>query len=117
MARPSKQTIDIVNKLEYAFSIGATIEEACFYADISRQSFYNWKLIDPQLFDRFESLKLRPILQARETVAKALKTNPNIAFKFLERKRKEEFGLKDERIANDSQAIVTQLMKNFIEPN
>jgi hypothetical protein len=39
--RPSEFTDEVVKKLEESFAIDATVEEACFYANISRQSYYN----------------------------------------------------------------------------
>lgn len=53
MARPTKLNELTVKKLEEAFLIGATVEEACFYADISKQTYYNWSKENPELFDRF----------------------------------------------------------------
>jgi hypothetical protein len=41
IGRPVEFTADVVKKLEEAFSIDATVEEACFYANISRQTYYN----------------------------------------------------------------------------
>lgn len=82
---------DVVNKLEEAFAIDASIEEACFYANISRQSYYNNVKDGSELFDRFQALRNKPVLKARQTVVKSL-DDPNHAFKYLERKKKKEFG-------------------------
>ncbi|MDD5068076.1 MAG: hypothetical protein PHN89_00545 [Candidatus Pacebacteria bacterium] len=94
--RPSKMTPEVVKKLEEAFSIGASVSEACFYADISRETYYQWIKNNPELADRFEALKNKPILKARQTVVKALETDPDIALKYLERKRKDEFSPRQE---------------------
>ena len=83
--------VDVVNKLEEAFAIDASIEEACFYANISRQSYYNNVKEGSELFDRFQALRNKPVLKARQTVVKSL-DDPNHAFKYLERKKKKEFG-------------------------
>ena len=89
--RKTKLTKEVVKKLEEAFAIDATVEEACFYADISRETYYNWIKVHKQLFDRFEALRNRPVLTARTTVANAIKTDPEMAMKYLERKKKGEF--------------------------
>ena len=88
--RPA-EFVEVVNKLEEAFAIDASIEEACFYANISRQSYYNNVKEGSELFDRFQALRNKPVLKARQTVVKSL-DDPNHAFKYLERKKKKEFG-------------------------
>lgn len=95
MARPSKQTPESVKKLEEAFAMDATVEEACFYAGISRQAYYEWIKESPELGDRFEALRNNPVLKARKTVVESL-NNPDYAFRYLERKKKDEFAVKTE---------------------
>lgn len=92
MARPTKLTKTVVKKFEEAFVLGASIEEACFYADITKQTYYNWKDENPELLDRFEALKQSPVLKARKAVVEGLEGNPNLALRYLERKLKGEFG-------------------------
>lgn len=89
--RPPKITKDVLNKLEEAFAIGASDEEACFYADISHQTLYNYQNKHPMYVERKEALKQRPILAARRSVVSNLQSDPDLAFRFLERKRRKEF--------------------------
>lgn len=89
--RPSLLTPDTVRKLEEVFAIDGTVEEACFYAEISRDTYYRWIKENPALSDRFEALRQKPVLKARETIIKDLK-NPAGAQWYLSRKRKSEFG-------------------------
>jgi len=122
--RPTKLNKEVVKKLEEAFSIDATVVEACFYADISRETFYNWMKADKRLFDRLESLRARPILTARTTVCNAIKTDADMAMKYLERKSKAEFSPRIEtdnknrevfdESANEIKNILEELRK---EPN
>ncbi len=86
-----KMTDAIVGKLEYAFSIDATISEGCSYAGISRDTYYEWIKNNKELSDRFEQLRLKPIFEARITLIKGIKNNPELALKYLERKRRSEF--------------------------
>jgi hypothetical protein len=96
MSRPSKKSDELVGKLEYAFSIGASIEEACFYADIHKDTYYEWTKKDQKLSDRFEALRHKPIFEARETVMKGVRRDPRIALDYLSRKKKDEFSTKVE---------------------
>lgn len=89
--RPTVMTQDTVNKLEYAFSIGASAEEATHYAGISRQTFYVWLKEHPEYSDRIEDLRMKPVLKARVTLFNSL-NDPHHAKWYLKKKRTEEFG-------------------------
>jgi hypothetical protein len=93
--RPSEMSEEKVKKLEEVFAIDGTVEEACFYADISKTTYYNWLEKNPYLVDRFEALRQRPFLKARQTISKSL-DQPEHAKWYLERKKKKEFGYRME---------------------
>lgn len=90
--RPTVMTPETVNKLEQAFAIDATVEEACSYADISRETFYNYLQKTPKFSDRIADLRLRPVLAARQRVVKGVTENYGNAMDYLKRKKKLEFG-------------------------
>ena len=94
--RPTLMTDETLKKLEEAFALGCTDSEACFYADISHQTLYNYQEKHPEFVERKEALKQRPILQARQTVIANLKSDVKNAQWFLERKAKNEFSAKQE---------------------
>ena len=91
MARPTVVTPEVLLKLEQAFAIDCTVEEACSYADISQSTFFLYQQNNPEFSERIAELRQRPVLKARQTVVTAL-SDPSHAFKYLERKRKKEFG-------------------------
>jgi len=105
MARPVEFDAETVRKLEEAFSIDATVEEACFYADISRQSYYDHVKAKPELFDRFTALRQRPVLKARQTLVKSL-DNPDHAKWYIERKKKAEFSTRSEHTGADGEQLL-----------
>lgn len=86
--RPSKITPQMVQKLEEAFALDCTINEACFYAGIAKQTYYNWTEADPELLDRLTALRNKPVLIARQSVVTGMQRDPALALKYLERKRK-----------------------------
>ena len=90
----SKLTDQAVKKLEEAFSIDASIGEACYYAGISRQTYYNWIEENPELFDKFERLRSIPVLKARFEVVRGIEGDKHFAFQYLKSKQKGEFGEK-----------------------
>lgn len=91
IGRPTVMTEDVLHKLEEAFALGCTDLEACLYADISKTVLYNYQKEHPEFVERKEELKEKPVLKARTTVVKSL-DDPNHAFKYLERKKRGEFG-------------------------
>jgi hypothetical protein len=88
--RPTVIDEVVLRKLDEAFSIGATDNEACLYADISPRALYSYQDKHPEFKQRKDLLKEKPILKARTTVINSL-NDPEIAFRYLERKRKDEF--------------------------
>ena len=97
-------TPETIGKLEQAFAIDATVEEACSYADISRDAFYDYLKKEPTFSDRIEDLRQRPILKARQTIVKSL-DNPQHAQWYISRKRKKEFAERIEQTGADGGAI------------
>lgn len=102
--RPTVMTPTVIAKLETAFSLDSTVLEACFYAGISKDSYYDFLKDNPEYSDRFEALRNKPVLKARETVYKALGT-PQYATWYLERKAKKEFATRTEHTGAEGEAL------------
>lgn len=97
MARPTIVTEDVVAKLEEAFKIGATPTEACNYANISRDAYYDRLKKDQTFSDRMDSAKEWPILAMKKVVVqKAVGGDEKSAMWYLERKKKDEFAPRQE---------------------
>jgi hypothetical protein len=88
--RPTKLTPEVRQKIEQAAALDATVKEICFYADISRETYYQWMKEDPAFSDRIEALRAKPMLKARETIVKSLE-DPTHAFRYAEKKGGGEF--------------------------
>lgn len=94
--RPAVLTPEALQLLKDAFMLGCTDEEACLRADISTSTLYNYQKANPSFLDKKQLWKQNPILLARETTVRGLKRDHNHALRFLERKKKDEFSLKQE---------------------
>lgn len=94
--RPTKMGDSTLQKLREAFLMGCTDVEACLFADISPATLYNYQVANPEYLEQKQAWKENPILTARKTVVEALPEDKELAFKFLERKRRDEFGPKQE---------------------
>lgn len=99
--KPKLDDIETIRKLEEVFKIDWTIGEACYYAGISVDTYYRLLSLKPELSERFTRLRNMPTLLARQTLVKSLHTDSNIAMKYLERKKKDEFSTRTETTGKD----------------
>ncbi len=92
--RPTVFDQDTVRKLEQAFAMGCTVEEACYISGVSRSAYYKRLDDDIHFMDKMERAKLFMIIQARHTVYKAIQAGDvKTSMWLLERKRGDEFGV------------------------
>lgn len=111
--QPTVMTESKVKELEDAFSWGCTDLEACCYANISKQTLYNYCHANPEFFDRKEVLKNNPTLKAKRIILNALHGDDiNTAHKVID--RKEGTKVKAELTGKDGGAIETKATFNFI---
>lgn len=95
--RPSIMTPETVAKLEQAFANAFTDEQACIFADISKNTLYDYIKINPSFSHRKEQLKKRVDIKAKTKVIEAINIGDMATAKWwLERKCKDEFSLKTE---------------------
>lgn len=71
--RPTKLTLDVIAKLEDAFSNAFTDEMACLYVGISLATLYRYCEDNLEFRDRKEVLKKRPDLVAQKTLVDDVK--------------------------------------------
>lgn len=96
MARPTVMTAEVIAKLEEAFAWGCTDIEACLNADIAPATLYQYQEKNPKFTERKAALKETPILLARKSVVTKLGKDSDLALKYLDRKKKDEFSTKTE---------------------
>ena len=99
--RPSKMTPEVLKKLQDAFLLGCTDEEACFAADITGTTLYNYQNENPEYLEQKRQWKKRPVYLARKCVVDSVEKDKDMAMKFLERKNKKEFSLRTESVNTD----------------
>ena len=96
VGRPTKMTKETLSRMEDAFKFGASDEEACAYVEISMTTFYEYQKKHPEFKDKKEQWKNNPILRAKKSLCEGL-DNADLALKYLERKRSDEFSTKQEQ--------------------
>lgn len=85
--RPTVMTEDVIRKLEAAFLLGCTDEEACLAADIGKTALYEYQNRNPEFAERKEALKSNPVYKARKVILNALDEGDVLtANKVIERK-------------------------------
>lgn len=99
-----------VKTIEEALALDCSIEEVCLMANISKQTYYNWINSFPELKERFDVLRASPFLKARKTINDSL-TNPQYAFEYMKRKKKNEFSERQELTGGDGKELQPVLVK------
>jgi len=117
MARPTKKnptgaqkrqkkTDMVIKKLEEAAAIDASIDEMCFYAGITPQTYYNWVKEDKELLERLNALRNKPVLKARMRAVQGVDESYTNAMDYLKRKRKTEFSERKEFTGADGKDLL-----------
>jgi hypothetical protein len=113
--RPSVIDEIVLAKLEYAFSMDATNKEACVFAGISEDALYDYNKKHPEFTDRIDMLKELPVMIARETITRALKSDPEMAMKYVKNKRNNEFNERKEVKMGGAVKLLPKLGKEEAE--
>ncbi len=87
MARPTIVKNEYVKKLETAFNNGANVSEACSYAGISRQVFYNHLKGSVEFFDKMQTAVYSPKLKALKIIMQSINKGDVGTAKWLLEKR------------------------------
>lgn len=100
-------TPDVIRKLEEAFTMGCSDREACLYADIGYTTLYEYQQRNPDFAERKKTLKESVGLRARLNVAEEItkKKDVDTSKWYLERKKKDEFSIRQEMTGADGKAI------------
>lgn len=96
---------EIKDKFESALSKGCTIAEACIFAGLSGEDFSEHCKNNPGYLEKCKAMIEMPVIDARFTLAKSVKDNPDMAHKFLKAKRKDEFSERSELTGKDGEAL------------
>lgn len=123
MARPKKFTDEVVGKLEYAFMKGFNITEACNYAEISRDTYYEYLKKNQDFSDKMERAQTNLQRRAKINLAEAIENGDLGESKYyLERKCKDEFSSKQEiqhsgnmNVNNPMSGLTTEELRKLID--
>jgi len=77
--RPTKYNKEVVKKLESILKVGGTIEEACAYAGISKETYYTWLDVKPGFLTKMEAAKHYADIVAKNVVVRAIVEDKDLA--------------------------------------
>lgn len=89
--RKSVMTPEVILKIEQVAALDGSVEEMGLYAGVSYVTIYDYMKKNEAFAKRIAELRNTPVLKARQTIVRALQ-DPAYAFKYVEKKRRKEFG-------------------------
>lgn len=115
LGRPTIMTEDKVKEIEGYFANGATDLEACFLANISKQTLYNYQDRNPDFVDRKEALKNMPKYKAKVNVVKEIEKGDKETSKWYLEKKDKDFKNRTDFTSGDE--ALTPLLVKFLGDN
>ena len=94
--RPPSITPEVLSKLQEAFLMDCTDEEACLNADISTTTLYKYQNENPEFAEKKAIWKQNPFVIARRTILRGLQEDHAHALKYMKNKKNKEFSEKNE---------------------
>lgn len=123
VARPKKINKEVVGKLEWAFMKGLNVTEACDYAEISRDTYYEYCKNNQEFSDKMERAQTALQRKAKINLAEKIENGDIEESKyFLARKCKDEFSTKQQveinggmEINNPFKGLTTDELRKLID--
>lgn len=112
-AKNNKATPERLELIKNAARFGCTDKEIALYAEIDKQTIYNWERDFPLLKVLIDQWKDTPLLKARQTIIKNLDKDENAKW-YLERKTKGEFANQNRNYNTD---VVIELLSEAEKSN
>ena len=91
--------------LEDSFRLGAQVKEALAQAKIPSSTFYDYLNAHPDFSEQIEWWQQYPIMLAKHSVVRHMEEDGNLALRYLQLKRKDEFNTRTELTGADGEAL------------
>lgn len=116
VGRPTVMDDLTLQKLEEAFSNDATDVQACFLANISPATLYNYQNDHPEFLERKKALKEMTVYQAKINIKNKIMDGDLETSKWiLPKKEKAEYSERFEHSGPDGKELPTQVLVKFID--
>ncbi len=104
--RPKIVDKEVLQKLEEAFLMDCTDLEACFLANISKSTLYNYQEEHPEFLERKEALKQNLFIKARRTFLQQMENSYGNSMDYMSRKKKDEFAQRNELTGKEGKDLI-----------
>lgn len=113
--RPSKLNVTVVSLLIAAFNNGFNITEACIYAGISRDTYYDWLKNQTGFSDKMTEAQNAVNRKAKEVITQSINAGDAAASKWWLERKDPEFMAKGTLLTDPNQAKVEDKLKEFMD--
>ena len=108
--RPTVMTPETIRKIKEGFSQGFSVRNACIWADISQDTYFEYCKKHPNFSDQCKTLQQKPLIKSILVINKALNEGDVSTAKwYAERKAKDEFSLRQEITGEDGEPIKQEI--------
>jgi hypothetical protein len=115
--RPTIMNDLTIAKLKEGFAQGFSVRNACIWADISQDTYFNYCKKNPNFSEQCKTLQQKPLIKSILVINKALNEGDVSTAKwYAERKAKDEFSLRNELTGENGEPIKNEIdiKVNFI---
>lgn len=98
--RPRANIEQYLTNIQPYLEVGCSLYEACLHGCVPYTTVIDYQKNDDEIRKKIERMSNVPILTARQSVVGSMAENAELALKYLERKKKDEFSLKTEVDSN-----------------
>jgi len=107
MPRGIKVNIEeYLTNIQPYLEVGCSLYEACLHALVPYTTVVDYQNNDEEIRKKIERMGNVPILKARQSVVGDMETNSELALKYLERKKKDEFSPRNEHTGADGKELL-----------
>jgi hypothetical protein len=104
--RPTVMTEATIGKLKEGFAQGFSVRNACIWADINQDTYFEYCKKHPKFSEQCKTLQQKPLIKSILVINKALNDGDVSTAKwYAERKAKDEFSLRQELTGEDGEPI------------
>ena len=104
--RPTIMTEATIGKLKEGFAQGFSVRNACIWADINQDTYFEYCKKHPNFSEQCKTLQQKPLIKSILVINKALNEGDVATAKwYAERKAKDEFSLRNEISGIDGEAV------------
>lgn len=114
--RPRADIEQYITNIQPFLEVGCSLYEACLHGLVPYTTVIDHQNRDEEIRKKIERMQNIPILVARQSVVADMAENSDMALKYLERKKKDEFSLRSEHTGADGKDLLpTPILGNLNE--